>query len=85
MKFLHIEEARHLNNYEVWIRFNDGMEGEVDLHGNLKGPIFEPLKDPNYFKEFKLEGHTLSWPNGADFAPEFIRFIMTQQVGVSND
>ncbi len=85
MKFLHIEEAKHLNNYEVWIRFNDGMEGEVDLYENLKGPIFEPLKDPNYFKKFKLEGHTLSWPNGADFAPEFIQSVMTQQVGVSND
>ena len=78
MKFLHIEEARYLNNHEVWIRFNDGIEGEVDLHENLKGPIFEPLKDPDYFKEFKLEGHTLSWPNGADFAPEFIRSVMTQ-------
>jgi hypothetical protein len=23
------------------------------------------------FKSFKIEGHTLSWSNGADFAPEF--------------
>ena len=73
MKFLHIDQARHLNDFEIWVSFNDGTEGSVDLKDDLEGSIFEPLKDPNYFKEFKLEGHTLSWPNGADFAPEFIR------------
>ena len=78
MRFLHIEEAKYLNDHEIWVRFNDGTEGEVDLHDNLQGLIFEPLKDPNYFKRFSLEGHTLSWPNGADFAPEFIRSVLTK-------
>ena len=78
MRFLHIEEAKYLNDHEIWVRFNDGTEGEVDLHDNLQGLIFEPLKDPNYFQRFSLEGHTLSWPNGADFAPEFIRSVLTK-------
>ena len=78
MKFLHINKARHINDFEIWVSFNDGTEGSVDLKDDLEGSIFEPLKDPNYFKEFKLEGHTLSWPNGADFAPEFIRSAVLQ-------
>jgi hypothetical protein len=32
-----------------------------------------PLQDVSFFKSFTLEGHTLSWSNGADFAPEFLR------------
>ena len=72
MKFLHINQARHLNDFKIWVSFNDGTEGSVDLQDDLEGSIFEPLKDPEYFRSFKLEGHTLSWPNGADFAPEFI-------------
>lgn len=78
MKFLHIEEAKYLNGHRVWVKFSDATEGQVDLRNELDGPIFEPLKDPDYFKRFTLEGHTLTWPNGADFAPEYIRSLMPQ-------
>jgi len=78
MKFLHIDEAKYLDGHRVWLKFNDGTEGQVDLGGELDGPIFEPLKDPEYFKKFRLEGHTLMWPNGADFAPEHLHALMPQ-------
>jgi hypothetical protein len=38
--------------------------------GHSHGPVFEPLKDPEYFQRFFLEGGTVAWPNGADVAPE---------------
>lgn len=65
----HVIEARYLGGHRVWLRFNDGLEGEVDLANALRGPIFEPLRDAAYFAGFVLD-HTLTWPNGADFAPE---------------
>lgn len=68
-----VTDAKYISNYVVWIAFNDGAEGRVDLSSELDGEIFEPLKDIEYFKQFKLRGHTLSWENGADFAPEFLR------------
>ena len=71
--FTHVEQAKYLDGYKVWLSFNDGAEGEIDLSSELYGEIFEPLKDMSYFKSFTLEGHTLSWSNGADFAPEFLR------------
>lgn len=71
--FTHVENAKYLNGYKVWLSFNDGAEGEVDLSPELYGEIFEPLKDLSFFKSFTLDGHTLSWSNGADFAPEFLR------------
>ena len=44
------------------------------MRGELHGPVFEPLKDLDAFKAFILhpELHTLVWPNGADFSPEFL-------------
>jgi hypothetical protein len=70
-----ITHARHIANHTIWLRFADGVEGEVDLYRELEGEVFEPLKDVEYFKSFKLhpELRTLVWSNGADFAPEFLR------------
>jgi hypothetical protein len=70
--FLHVREARHIANYRVYVSFSDGTSAEIDLADSLDGPIFEPLRDVEYFKSFSIIGHTLSWPNGADFAPEYL-------------
>ena len=58
----------------MWLRFRDGMAGEIDLAQELRGPVFVPLRDPAFFRTFTIhpEFHTLVWSNGADFAPEFL-------------
>lgn len=66
---VHVIEARYVGGHRVWLRFDDGLQGEVDLADALRGPIFEPLKDPQRFAEFKVDV-TLTWPSGADLAPE---------------
>lgn len=73
--FLHVTAAQYLGQYRVWLEFNDGTAGDVDLESALEGPVFEPLKDVEYFKtvRFDSEAHTITWNNGADFAPEFLR------------
>ena len=72
---LHVKTARHIGGYRVYLSFNDGTCAEVDLSESLDGPIFEPLRDVDYFKSFSVVGHTLAWPNGADFAPEYLRSL----------
>jgi hypothetical protein len=69
-----VVEARHLSGYTVWLRFEDGTTGEIDLSQELIGPVFEPLRDPRYFVTFWVnpDTGTIEWPNGADFAPEFL-------------
>ena len=74
--FVHVTNAKYTRDYKVWLAFNDGAQGEVDLASELHGEVFEPLKDKAFFQSFTLEGHTLSWRNGADFAPEFLRGLL---------
>lgn len=71
----HVIKAEYKGDYRVWLRFNDGAEGVVDLTDELYGEMFEPLKDIKKFKSFRIdpELETLVWENGADFAPEFLR------------
>jgi Protein of unknown function (DUF2442) len=63
-------EARHVSEFIVSTRFDDGTEKYVDVSRWCKGPVFEALKDPKFFKKFFIEGGTLAWPNGVDIAPE---------------
>lgn len=69
---LDVIDVRHIRDYVLWIKFEDGSEGQVDLANSLRGPVFEPLRDVEYFKQVRVEPElgTIVWPNGADIAPE---------------
>ena len=69
-----VVEAEYVSGFIVKLRFRDGTVGEVDLQSELTGPIFEPLRNLEFFRQFRVhpEFHTLVWPNGADLAPEFL-------------
>jgi hypothetical protein len=62
--------AEHSGGLRIRVTFNDGVESTIDFSEWLRGPIFEPLKEPEYFARFFLDGGTVAWPNGADIAPE---------------
>lgn len=72
-----VTEARYLHDYVLWLRFSDGVEGEVDLSHVLAGEIFAPLRDKQVFARASVhpELRTVTWPNGADFAPEFLHSL----------
>jgi hypothetical protein len=62
----------YISGYKLAITFENGEQKLVDLQKRLNGPIFEPLKDINYFKQVFVDKSlgTIAWPNGADKAPE---------------
>ena len=71
MDFLpYVIHAEYRGEYRIHLTFNDSTEKTVDFGDWLDGPVFEPLKDPQYFQRFFLDGGTVVWPNGADVAPE---------------
>jgi hypothetical protein len=73
--------AQVLAGHSLLLRFDDGIHGEIDLAADLIGAIFGERRDPGRFKEACLdpELRTVCWPNGADFAPEFLRSLVSEK------
>lgn len=69
-----LENAEYVGDYRIRVSFSDGLEGEIDLSDELWGEVFEPLKDTQIFQSFQVneELGTITWPSGADLAPEFL-------------
>lgn len=71
MAFLpNVVRAEYEAQFRLRLTFNDGLEATVDFQPWLTGPVFQPLKQPSYFRKFFVDGGTVAWPNGADVAPE---------------
>jgi hypothetical protein len=69
---LRITEANVCGPTSLTVTFNDGARKTVDIEPLLHGPVFEPLRKPEFFAKVALDHvcGTVVWPNGADFAPE---------------
>lgn len=75
--FIEVTKAEYLEGYRLLLLFNNGERRIVDLSNSLNGPVFTPLKDLAYFKNFSIKFNTIEWENGADFAPEYLYEIGT--------
>jgi Protein of unknown function (DUF2442) len=65
-----VVDTEYRGAFKIRLIFSDGVTGTIDFSDWLRGPIFEPLKDLDYFARFFIDGGTVAWPNGADIAPE---------------
>ena len=75
-----IIEVQHLSSYKIYLRFEDGVEGELDLSAFISfDGIFEPLKSPSEFAKVTVhpELGTIVWPNGADLDPDVLYSKLT--------
>ena len=57
--------------YSFLVVFVSSASAGIDFSDYLqRGPVFAPLRDPAFFRQARIEGGTIAWPNGADIAPE---------------
>ncbi|MBM3335555.1 DUF2442 domain-containing protein [Candidatus Sumerlaeota bacterium] len=63
-----------LQNWKRVDRFENDEVRVVDVSAHLDGPVFEPLRDLSFFRQFKVNHDidTVVWPNDADFSPDFL-------------
>jgi hypothetical protein len=75
-----IVEVRPLSPYVLHLRFEDGVEADVDLSPliDFRG-VFAPLQDPSEFAKVRVDPElgTIVWPNGADLDPDVLYSLAT--------
>jgi len=76
---LKVTDAKYVNDYKIELIFNDGVKGIVDLKDSIKGLVFKPLKNIEYFKQFTQNRWTIEWDCDADFAPEYLHDLALGQ------
>ena len=77
-----IIEVKPLNNYQLYLKFEDNQEGIINLEEIIKFVgIFQPLKDLDFFKTVKInpDWGTIYWENGADLDPDVLYSLITNQ------
>lgn len=79
---LQVKKAHYLHDYKLYIQFNDGTEGNIDLRETIfedNRKIFKQLREIEEFKKFKIALNTVCWFNNLDLAPEYMKEKMAEQ------
>ena len=69
-------EFKILDNYNVWLKFDDGFNSQIDLKPFLGKGIAKVLLKYDRFKTLSIEpGGGIAWDNGYDFCPNYLRML----------
>jgi hypothetical protein len=74
--FIRVQSVTPVKQYWVEVVFTNGETREIDLTPYIaSGPIFEPVRtDREMFRNMRVEGGTIAWPNGADIDPDVLYY-----------
>ncbi|HWP85929.1 MAG TPA: DUF2442 domain-containing protein [Terriglobia bacterium] len=73
-----IEEVRALNGFRLWLRYQDGVSGEVDLSDIAGRGVFEVWRDRRVFEAVRIsESGALEWANELDLCSDALYLRLT--------
>lgn len=76
----YLVEAHPVSGFWLFLRFEDGAAGEIDLASRLSfDGVFAPLRDAAVFASVRLDPDlgTVTWPSGADLCPDVLHGWLT--------
>lgn len=79
-----VKEYKVLKDYQIWLRFEDGYQGIVDVRPFLGKGIALDLLDADKFSKVNIEsGGGLAWENGFDICPNSLRELAQEKVHIA--
>ncbi len=72
------KEVRALEGYRLWLRYSDGVEGEVDLSHLIGRGIFKAWQDRAFFEAVRIdEAGAIAWGEEIDLCPDALYLRLT--------
>ena len=60
------------DNYVLYLKFDNGEQGWMDMKPFLNYGVFQKLKDLNIFQQVRIKFDTVEWDCGVDLDPEYV-------------
>lgn len=71
-------EVKARPDYRIWIRYDDGVTGEVDLAHLAGRGVFAAWDDPEFFAAVHIdESGAVSWGETLDLCPDALYMKLT--------
>ena len=76
-----IVAVKPLDDYRLWVRFDDCLEGVYEVEPARRGGVFDQLRDPAVFNEVAINEDfgCVEWPGGVDLCPTSMHEEMVQR------
>jgi hypothetical protein len=69
-----VVEIKYLNDYKLWLKFNDGESKIIDFKNHIGKGVSTKLLEIDFFKLVTIDnGGGIEWPNGFDFCPNYLQ------------
>jgi Protein of unknown function (DUF2442) len=71
---LRVTAVEAVSDHELRLTFNDGLVRDVDMASDMWGEMGEPLRDPSFFRQVRVDdaSRTITWPNGFEPDPDVL-------------
>lgn len=73
-----VEDVRAVDHWRLWVRFEDGVEGEVDVSDLRDSPMFAALHDRSFFDTVHVCMKVVSWGDGLELDPCWFYRMLTE-------
>ena len=71
-------EVKTLPNYRLWLRYEDGATGEVDLAHLVDKGVFKLWNNDQAFEKVYISEHgTITWSEEIDLCPDALYLELT--------
>ncbi|MBI3493540.1 MAG: DUF2442 domain-containing protein [Acidobacteria bacterium] len=71
-------EVKARANYRIWLRYDDGTEGEVDLSDLAGRGVFKAWNDSTFYASVRIGSHgAIEWGSDIDLCPDAMYMQLT--------
>lgn len=71
-------EVKALANYRLWLRYDDGAEGDIDLSDLAGRGVFSAWNDATFYESVRVGSHgAIEWGSNIDLCPDAMYMRLT--------